>query len=185
MDIEFAVEFVHPAGIEENQRHEDIDGALLCEPETELVAAKPDGVQWLHQDNAEKVGDHEPDHQEGGHKADIRLPVLLSCLIHKGSLRHNEGIDASASAAIVDILSEVHERVAVPAWADAKEPAALGRSAGSNSGPYFNIMSNKTICYVYFGMLLRSINVSKGNRKFARCYLKNRELFPSVKQCRF
>jgi hypothetical protein len=53
MDIELAIDMVHAPGIEKNQRNEDIDGTLLCEPETELKATNADAIQLLDKEHTE------------------------------------------------------------------------------------------------------------------------------------
>ena len=60
----FAVEFVHVAGVVEDQQDEDDDRSLLSEPEAQLVAADTDLVEQVEQENAAAVADHEPHEQQ-------------------------------------------------------------------------------------------------------------------------
>jgi hypothetical protein len=53
VDAVFAVELVHPPGVEEDQRQEDEDRALLGEPEAQIGAADFDARQQRAQQDAE------------------------------------------------------------------------------------------------------------------------------------
>jgi len=61
VNAELLVQLVDTPGIEEDQCHEGVDGALLCEPEAELVAADADRVERFRQQDAEDERDQEPD----------------------------------------------------------------------------------------------------------------------------
>jgi hypothetical protein len=61
MQIEFPVEFIHPAGVEKNQADKHIDRTLLGKPEAQFVTTNVYGIEWLDQDNAKKIGHDKPD----------------------------------------------------------------------------------------------------------------------------
>ena len=75
----------HSTGIEKNQHHKDINGALLCEPETELVSSESDGIQRFDKDNAEHIADQRPDDKADGNQSQIGLPIR-SCVFHTSLL---------------------------------------------------------------------------------------------------
>ena len=60
MHVELPVDSIHSPGIEENQRHENVDRALLCEPKTELETAYSNLIQLIDKQNAESEGTDEP-----------------------------------------------------------------------------------------------------------------------------
>jgi len=78
MDIELAIDMVHAPGIEKDQRNEDVDRALLCEPETELEATNADAIQLFDKEYAEAVRTGKPDDEANEDEAQIRSPVRKS-----------------------------------------------------------------------------------------------------------
>jgi hypothetical protein len=88
MDIELAIDMVHAPGVEEDQRNEDVDGALLCEPETELEAANADAIQLFDKEYTEAVGAGKPDDEADSDEAQIGAPVRKSVL----EMHHNPQI---------------------------------------------------------------------------------------------
>lgn len=68
---------VHPASVDEDQYHEDEDGTLVCEPETQGKATEVELIQRLNEYDAEQIGDNEPNGKEPGHEAKVVAPVCL------------------------------------------------------------------------------------------------------------
>jgi hypothetical protein len=87
MDIELAIDMVHAPGIEKDQRNEDIDGALLCEPETELEATNADAIQLFDKKYAEAVRTGKPDDEANEDEPQIRSPIRKSIFrVHSAPL---------------------------------------------------------------------------------------------------
>ena len=78
MDIELAIDVVHAPGVKEDQRNEDVDLALLGEPETELEATNADAIQLFDEENAETVGAGKPDDEANEDEPQIRSPIRKS-----------------------------------------------------------------------------------------------------------
>ena len=68
---------VHPASVDEDQHDKDEDGTLVCEPETQGKATEVELIQRLNEDDAEQIGDSEPNGKEPGHEAKVVVPVGL------------------------------------------------------------------------------------------------------------
>jgi len=85
MDIELAIDMVHAPGIEKDQHNEDIDGALLCEPETELEATNADAIQLFDKEYAEAVRTGKPDDEANEDEPQVGAPVRKSVL----EMHHN------------------------------------------------------------------------------------------------
>jgi DNA-binding transcriptional LysR family regulator len=88
MDIELSIDVVHAPGIKEDQRNEDVDGALLGEPETELEATDADAIQLFDKEYAEAVRAGKPDDEADENEPQIRSPVRKSVL----EMHHNPQI---------------------------------------------------------------------------------------------
>ena len=58
----------HAPCVEEDQRHEDVDAALLREPEAEANSADLDLVQHVEQQDPESERNAEPDRQAEPHQ---------------------------------------------------------------------------------------------------------------------
>ncbi len=84
VDGEFAVETVHPPHVHEDEQNEDVDRALLREPEAELEAAEADLVEAIHEQDAEAVRDDEPHREQEGDVTDVPPPVFdsVAAIIH-------------------------------------------------------------------------------------------------------
>jgi hypothetical protein len=54
------IEFVHDSDVDRNEDHEDVNAALLGEPETELKATDSDLVERLNKEDSAAVGNDEP-----------------------------------------------------------------------------------------------------------------------------
>jgi len=72
-----SINAVHPACVDEDQHDKDEDGTLVCEPKTKRKAAEMELIQGLNEDDAEQIGDHEPQAKEPGHNAKVVAPVVL------------------------------------------------------------------------------------------------------------
>jgi len=68
VDVEFAVESPHAPGIEKNQNDKRVNRTLLSKPEAELIAPKPDGIEWFNKNDAENKGNDEPCRQAEKHQ---------------------------------------------------------------------------------------------------------------------
>jgi hypothetical protein len=55
LDVEFFIEFVHQAYIDENDDYKDIDRSLLGEPESELKTSDPYFVQYVDENDTATV----------------------------------------------------------------------------------------------------------------------------------
>ena len=73
----FAVDPVHAQGIDEDQRHEDVDRPLLREPESEMEAGELDAVESIGKEDSEAVGNDEPHGETGVHKLKGRAPISV------------------------------------------------------------------------------------------------------------
>ena len=81
-NAELAVQGIHADGIEEDQSQEGKYRALLREPESERVAADPELVEEVHQQDAAAEGNAEPDEQASEDQSDICLPVVCLSIVH-------------------------------------------------------------------------------------------------------
>ena len=59
--LERAIEPVHEFDVHQDEDDEDVDGSLLGKPEPELESTDPNRIEWLDEEDAEAVGDDEPD----------------------------------------------------------------------------------------------------------------------------
>ena len=75
LDAVLAIEASHPQGVAEDQADEDVDRALLREPEAQREAREMEVVQGFDEDDAQTEGDGEPDAQQRADQAKIRSPV--------------------------------------------------------------------------------------------------------------
>ena len=66
-----SIDAFHHRAVDEDQRHENKDRALLRPPETEFESEQGDPIEGLHQQNAEPEGHQEPDDEQ--HAASLRL----------------------------------------------------------------------------------------------------------------
>ena len=83
MDVMFAVNSIHAPGVEKYQHDEDINRALLGEPETELKAADTNGIELLDQKNTEAEGNREPDDEALSDESKIGSPISQAfVLVH-------------------------------------------------------------------------------------------------------
>ncbi len=65
---------VHPASVDEDQYDKDEDGTLVCEPETQGKATEVELIQRLNKNDAEQIGDNEPNGKEPGQEAKVVVP---------------------------------------------------------------------------------------------------------------
>ena len=75
MEIVLAIEFVHAPNVIPNDANEDVDGALLGHPKSELEASEFDLVECVSEEDAAAEGHEGPDSEKGGKDAQIRFPV--------------------------------------------------------------------------------------------------------------
>ncbi len=80
MHVELLVETIHTPGVEEYQCDENVNRALLREPEAELEATDSNLIQFFHKQNAESEGTDEPDEQAHCDQLQIGPPVGLAIL---------------------------------------------------------------------------------------------------------
>lgn len=74
-DAVFAIDSVHQPGVDEDQHHKDIDGALLCPPKAQLKTVKLDLIELVHGNDAESEGDDKPHRQEAENNPDVGPPI--------------------------------------------------------------------------------------------------------------
>ena len=87
MDIELAIDMVHAPGVEKDQRDEDVDGALLGKPESELEATDANAIQLFDEENAEAKRAGEPDDEAKEDEPQIRSPIRKSIFrVHSAPL---------------------------------------------------------------------------------------------------
>ncbi len=68
---------VHPVCVDEDQHDKDEDGTLVCEPKAKGKATEVELIQRLNKNDAEQIGDNEPNGKEPGHEAKVVVPVGL------------------------------------------------------------------------------------------------------------
>ena len=73
--VVFSIQAVHQPHIDGDQNNEDVHGALVGHPETELEAADPDAVELVGEKDRTAKGNKGPDRKERGEDAQICLPV--------------------------------------------------------------------------------------------------------------
>jgi hypothetical protein len=78
MDVELSIDVIHAPGVKEDQRNEDVDRALLGEPETELEATNADTIQLFDKKYAEAIRAGKPDDEANEDEPQIRSPVRKS-----------------------------------------------------------------------------------------------------------
>ncbi len=66
MNIELAVDDIHPPGIKKDETNEAVYRALLCKPESRFIAAHLQAVKGLNQHDTEQEGDNKPEHKAAG-----------------------------------------------------------------------------------------------------------------------
>lgn len=71
----FLVELVHHSDVDGDENHEDIDAALLGEPEAEFKPANANLVELLNEEDAASVGDDEPDAHEDANAFEVGAPI--------------------------------------------------------------------------------------------------------------
>jgi len=64
VDIKFFVDLPHQLCIDEDERHENVHGSLVAEPEAERISTQVDIVEHRLQQNAKTIRNNEPDDQE-------------------------------------------------------------------------------------------------------------------------
>ena len=69
------IEFVHHADVDGDEDDEDINAALLSEPEAELKAADFKLIELFNKEDAASIGDDEPDAHENANALQIGSPV--------------------------------------------------------------------------------------------------------------
>src|SRR5918992_4169084 len=78
------IDAVHEERVDEDQDHEDVDRALLREPETERQIADRRLIQDLREEDRQHVAEEGPDREQQDLETDIRPPVPLRPLACNG-----------------------------------------------------------------------------------------------------
>src|SRR5690554_153992 len=82
------VEAAHHAGIDQDQQHEDIDGALLGNPKSQGKAADGKLIQPVRPPDAQRKGDNKPNWKEDSEQAKVDAPIA-SGAFRRGVVRHH------------------------------------------------------------------------------------------------
>ena len=72
-----SVNAIHGMGIHKDENDERVDGPLLCEPEAEWESTEVKLIERFNEDNAQKIGDDEPDAKQNRHQAKIVMPMRM------------------------------------------------------------------------------------------------------------
>ena len=118
MNVSFAlvvaVDPVHGARIDKDQHDEDIDGALLGEPESQRKAAGVQCVQRLDEDDRQAEGHDGPDDEQRSHDHDDVLDIVS----RQTALNFEPGHEYSYSNTGFNLLAVVVSRVSGIPFAD-------------------------------------------------------------------
>jgi hypothetical protein len=74
------VQLIHQPDINDNKQAENDFGSLVGEPESERETKKMQSVESINEDDAEKIGDDEPDRQKNGNIGNVAFPISLEFL---------------------------------------------------------------------------------------------------------
>ena len=77
VDFKLAVELIHQGGVNENDQNENVDGALLGKPKSELESAHFNVIELINEEDAKSVGHDKPYTEENGKESQVALPILF------------------------------------------------------------------------------------------------------------
>ena len=72
----FAVDAIHPARVDEDQHDENVDRALLREPESQGKPPYVNLIQLFDEEDPQTEGDGEPDREQNRQDAEAGGPVV-------------------------------------------------------------------------------------------------------------
>jgi hypothetical protein len=81
MHVEPTINVAHLLGVIKNQRNEDVDGALVGEPEPERISAETDLVEQVNEQDPRAKGHRKPDDQNLGEQAERGFPVGMTAFV--------------------------------------------------------------------------------------------------------